>query len=280
MEHFGSPKFTGSKIWSEYAYAEKSLLIPDDQVTYNSFHCHNDLLEITVVAGIFTVLLFAGIIAGFLSLAFKSKGIEAETVVASAFAIICFLVVSMIDSRLLSFPDNILFWQFAAFIPLALGACGDDQKTDKLPMLSWVPLLAPLSVLIGGLIFLNSDSNPSNRTYGVWNWGLPSCNGGWLFAREAQFVIPPDEKLKSLVFQMPSDDNHEKIDISIMIDGIMVANKEIGKNEKYYFNLERFRRPDHWILVSIQSDHWTGRGALGTPFGVKPYAISMAKVRE
>ena len=280
MEHFGSPKFTGSKIWSEYAYAEKSLLIPDDQVTYNSFHCHNDLLEITVGAGIFTVLLFAGIIAGFLSLAFKSKGIEAETVVASAFAIICFLVVSMIDSRLLSFPDNILFWQFAAFIPLALGACGDDQKTDKLPMLSWVPLLAPLSVLIGGLIFLNSDSNPSNRTYGVWNWGLPSCNGGWLFAREAQFVIPPDEKLKSLVFQMPSDDNHEKIDISIMIDGIMVANKEIGKNEKYYFNLERFRRPDHWILVSIQSDHWTGRGALGTPFGVKPYAISMAKVRE
>jgi O-antigen ligase len=280
MEHFGSPQFTGSKFWSEYAYPEKSLLIPDDQVTYNGFHCHNDLLEIAVGAGIFTLLLFAGIIAGFLSLAFKPQGMGVEACVASAFAVICFLVISMFDSRLLSFPDNILFWQFVAFIPLALASSGADQKTKKLPLLSWMPLLAPLSVLIGGLIFLNSDGNPTNRTYGVWNWGLPSGNGGWLLAREAQFVIPPDEKLKSLVFQMPSDDNHEKLDISIMIDGIRVANESIGKTDKYYFNVDRFRRPDHWTLVSIEADHWTGTGALGTPFGVKPYAINMEKVRE
>lgn len=273
MEHFGSPAFSGSKIWSEYSNAERSLSVPDDQVTFNGFHCHNDLLELAAGAGLPTALLFMGIVAALIWLGLRQDAGEIAS--ASAFALICFLIVAMIDSRLLSFPDNLLFWQFGAFISLA--------SLGKEPVSSWprwIPVLAPLAVVLGALAVFSTGTLPGNRTFGVWNWGLPSGDGGFLLAREAQFVIPPDETVKSLVFRQPDGCAHPQVSLRVLVDGHEVAAGMIGPTDQMSVELGPIRKPGHWTLVRTQVDQWSGRGALGSPVGVKPYAISIRKVRQ
>lgn len=281
MEHFGSPEFTGSKIWSEYEHAERSLAIPDDQVTYNGFHCHNDLLEMAAGAGLLTLGLFLFLIASLVSKALQGSSADtADPVSGSAFALLCFLGFSMIDSRLLSFPDNLLFWQFAAFVPL-LGFPETTRKyLEPAGKTVLLPLLAPVSVIACGSLLLLSGTLPANRTYGVWNWGLPSGDGGFLLAREAQFVIPPDENLTKLVFRMPGNSGHQEMAIKVAIDGREAAVARLGQEGELIVDVTAFRAPDHWTVVKIVADHWAGRGALGTPFGVKPYAFAMRKVRN
>jgi hypothetical protein len=137
-----------------------------------------------------------------------------------------------------------------------------------------------LSVVVGGSALLLSGSLPSNRTFGVWNWGLPSGDGGFLLAREAQFVVPPEEKLKALVFSTPGGTGQKEANLCVWIDGQEATSGRIGPGEELSVNMEAFRHSSQWVLVRIEADHWAGRGALGTPFGVKPYAIAMHKVRE
>ena len=278
MEHFGSPEFCGSKFWSAYAEAERAL---EDQVTYNGFHCHNDVLEMAAGAGLPTAGLFVFLVAFLVSAGIAGRSEESDELTAgAAFALLCFLGVSMIDSRLLSFPDNLLFWQFAAFIPL-LAVPGTSPKS---PSSDWkvvvLPFLAPVSVIVGGAFLLFSGMLPSNRTYGVWNWRLLSGDGGFLFAREAQFVIPPDEELKALVFRMPENSGQNEMNLQVTVDGREVATKRLAPDGEFRMDVGPLRQPGRWTVVKLEADRWAGRGALGTPFGIKPYAFAMRKVRK
>ncbi len=281
MEHYGSRDFPGSKIWSEYAHAERSLAVPDDQVTYNGFHCHNDILELAAGAGMPVALLFILLVGTLVALGLRVvPASDPNPALAGAFAIVCFLLVSLIDSRLLSFPDNLLFWQFAAFIPMSVFPVSPGETSSRAKKWSFLPALAPLSVIVGGSALLLSGSLPSNRTFGVWNWGLPSGDGGFLLAREAQFVVPPDEDLKALVFSVPGGNGPKEIALHVRIDGREAASARIGSGRELCVDMESFRHSGQWVLVKTEADRWAGRGAFGTPFGVKPYAIAMHKIRE
>ena len=53
----------------------------------------------------------------------------------------------------------------------------------------------------------------------------------------------------------------------------------VSRNNDVYLPVPPPENQIEWRKVKIITANWAGRGALGSSFGVKPYAIAMKKVR-
>jgi|GEM_PF-3552214 len=277
---FGPSGFTGTQRWN--VYSDPSLEGGNHalMLTYNSYHAHNDFLELAVGCGIPSLLVFIGILAVLFLLSLRKRSRTAEAAgpaFPAGVALATFLIVACFDSRLLSLPDSLLFWQFALLAASGSAVCGFGSRMGKV---ACAAILAPITVLIGGVWTLAAGTLPGNLTFGVWNWHWTDANGAFLLARESQFLIPPEEGLKALVFRIPEGSGLEELNIRVAMDGVEVEAGRITPESSLVVEVGNYRQPGAWTVVKTQADRWAGRGALGTPFGVKPYSTAMHKVRN
>ncbi len=274
LEHYGDPAFVGSKQWPAYMFAEKHAWVPGEQATFNGFHSHNDVLEMAAGIGIPSTVLFLFLVGALIVAGWRADFRIAPLATASAFALLCFAMVAMIDSRLHSFPDSLLFWQFAGILAIAVGA-GEFESPKWVPIL---PALAPVFVVAGAVIAFATGALPGDRTFGVWNWRLPEQESGFRLAKEAQFVVPAEEPLSGLRFRLPEKFVAPSTHLRVEVDGVSMFDGVLengpGVTLPWPSNETGHRR-----IVRVEVSGWAGRGTLNTPFGVKPYAVILEKVR-
>ena len=139
--------------------------------------------------------------------------------------------------------------------------------------------MMPLLYGIGCAVVLLGNYLPADRTYGVWNWKMRDSQGHFLIAKESQFLIPPFEEIEGLAFKLPEDFDGLDSTVAIQVNNRQVFDFKVSKYEETYFSIAPLRTPGEWTKVKILGKKWAGRGALGSPLGVKPYALVMRKVR-
>lgn len=277
---FGPAGFTGTMRWDTYSDPSLENCNPALLLTYNSYHAHNDFLELAAGCGLPTAFLFIGILGALFFSAFGKRAGDMQPkdfAFPAGAALATFLIVACFDSRLLSLPDSLLFWQFALVAATGSGKWNSCARLGKTAM---VAVLAPLAVLLGSIWTLAASNLPRDLTFGVWNWHWTDADGAFLLAKESQFLIPPEEKLKTLVFRIPKNCGLKELNLRVVIDGVEAGSGRITPEANLSVAVENLRRPGGWTVVRTETDRWVGRGALGTPFGVKPYAVAMQKVRE
>lgn len=286
MEHYSSYGFIGSKRWGAYADPVESTLdamFPQD--SFNGYHAHNDFLEIATGMGIPTALLFATVFVGLLWIGWavvkrKSNSSEARLFGCGAlFAFAGYAFVGLIDSRLASFVDSVIFWQLGAAV-VAVALAQDCLSSGKTPS-TWpfLALAAPALLLVGAIITMATGSLPQNQSYGIWNWHLQEGKDAFLLAREAQFVVPPEERLEALEFRVPKAAGFEAMNLVVLADRRVVFDGVVSTEKPANITLTNIHKLSEWPVITVRSECWAGRGALGTPLGMKPYAVQMRKIR-
>lgn len=286
MEHYSWYGFIGSKRWGAYADPVESTLdamFPQD--SFNGYHAHNDFLEIATGMGIPTALLFATVLVGFLWIGWavvkcKSNSSEARLFGCGAvFAFAGYAFVGLIDSRLASFIDSVIFWQLGAGIvavALSQSYCASSKVSS-----AWhsAALAAPALLIIGAITTMGTGNLPRSQSYGIWNWHLQEGEDVFLLAREAQFVIPPEERLEALEFRVPKSAGFEAMNLLVLADQKVVSDVVISTEKPANVNVTNIRKLSEWPVITVRSERWAGRGALGTSLGIKPYAVEMRKIR-
>ena len=273
LESFAPEGFFGSKILADYQNPQAGDLDdPLSQTTFNGLHAHNDLLEMAADLGVPSALLWLAFV-----LVLMATGIVAlkkggnPTAVAVTFCLAGFSVVAGIDARLLSFQDSVLFWQMGAFGVSAL-AMTNPQGVAKA---AWVSLFAPVALAVG--MVLAFGNLPASRSYGLWNWRLRDEKGGFLLAKNSQFLIYPNEAGTTLAFHMPADCLRPTLQLMVAVDHQKAVETTLLPGGVFRFPLPDFPTMDRPLVVTVQANAWCGRGALGSGIGVKPYAIAMKK---
>jgi O-antigen ligase len=280
--HFAVNGFLGTLDWN--IYIDPSIR-NEWFSTHNAYNAHGDLLEIAVSTGLTGSVLYLGIYFFLLLLTCKSSTsvlTKGRSLATGVFvALLAYGVFSQADSRIVAFPGTMFFWQFVALgiavTSSAKPTPGPEPKWKWLPVL---PALAPLFMLAGGAWTLWSGSLPSDRTHGVWNWHIRDSQGNFLLAREAQFVIPPFEKLEALAFRQPQDSTRQEQDLVVRVEGgaqPLEQKLTITKDAETILVLPP-RAGSAWGKVSVIAETWAGRGLLGSPLGVKSYSFAMRKI--
>lgn len=282
QDRFAVRGFYGTLDWRRYS--NPPVLHADNATApgtcYNAYYAHNDLLEVATGSGLPSAALLA-VIGGVAVLAgIRPPGnpsAEASLARAGAWALVAFVPISFLDSRLLYFANSVLFWQFAAVCFAAPAAAGGFLA---LPKRAWLtPLAVPATFVAAAVVIGAFGLFPANRTYGVWNWRQQTPQGHFLIAREAQFLIPPQEKLDSLIFQIPWDAGEEGVNFRVQVDGRDVARRHLVGSQKFRLRLAPYRPAGQWTVVRVVADRWAGRGFLGTPLGAKFFSLSLRKLR-
>ena len=277
IPHFPIGGFLGGLNWSIYADPDSTYLFFS---THNFYNAHNDFLEIAVSMGFPGLLLFVTLLVFILLLTFNKspENSEFEKWVSSGIFLVflSYIAFASFNSMTTTFPGCIILFQF-----LALGVCVTTaQKTSNQIHKMWLwPAFVPFVLLIGAIWTLLNSSLPKNQSYGIWNWHMKDEKGAFLLAREAQFVVPPCEKLVALTFRLPEDAPKSESKILVLVDGKEVKEVSVNKSSETIFPLTRDYASSEWIRIQVNCMDWCGRGAFGSPFGVKPYAVAMRKIR-
>ena len=277
IPHFPIGGFLGGLNWSIYADPDSTYLFFS---THNFYNAHNDFLEIAVSMGLPGLLLFVTLLVFILLLTFNKspENSEFEKWVSSGIFLVflSYIAFASFNSMTTTFPGCIILFQF-----LALGVCVTTaQKTSNRIHKMWLwPAFVPFVLLLGAIWTLLNSSLPKNQSYGIWNWHMKDEKGAFLLAREAQFVVPPFEKLVALSFRLPEDAPKSESKILVLVDGKEVKEVSVNKSSETIFPLTRDYASSEWIRIQVNCMDWCGRGAFGSPFGVKPYAVAMRKIR-
>ena len=277
IPHFPIGGFLGGLNWNIYADPNSTYSFFS---THNFYNAHNDFLEIAVSMGLPGLLLFVTLLVFILLLTLEKnpENSELKTWVSRGIFLVflSYIAFGSFNSMITTFPGCIILFQF-----LALGVCVTTaQKTSNQIHKMWLwPAFAPFVLLIGAIWTLLNGSLPKDQSYGIWNWHMKDEKGAFLLAREAQFVVPPFEKLVALSFRLPEDAPKSESKILVLVDGKEVKEVSVNKFSETIFPLTRDYASSKWIRIQVNCMDWCGRGAFGSPFGVKPYAVAMRKIR-
>ena len=277
IPHFPIGGFLGGLNWNIYADPDSTYLFFS---THNFYNAHNDFLEIAVSMGLPGLLLFVTLLVFILLLTLEKnpENSELKTWVSRGIFLVflSYIAFGSFNSMTTTFPGCIILFQF-----LALGVCVTTaQKTSNQIHKMWLwPAFVPLVLLIGAIWTFLNGSLPKDQSYGIWNWHMKGEKGAFLLAREAQFVVPPFEKLVALSFRLPEDAPKSESKILVLVDGKEVKEVFVNKSSETIFPLTREYASSEWIRIQVNCMDWCGRGAFGSPFGVKPYAVAMRKIR-
>jgi O-antigen ligase len=193
------------------------------------------------------------------------------------FALAGFGLFSLFDSRLCQFNSAVPFWTFAAFgVAMTVSSKNADSKVSAL----WLwPVLAPLAILLAAPIQLAGGSLSRNRDYGTWNFRMKDGEGSLLLAKEARIFIPASDGVTALAFRLPKDAAKEMMEIQIAINGAQPQKLAVRKSDETFIPLDVAPDGGGLTQVTVVCEAWCGRGALGSPLGVKPYALAMRKIQ-
>ena len=277
--HFSWNGFLGTLDWRVYADVNAKPAL-SFLTTHNAYNAHSDLLEIGASTGLngLILLITIYIFSIFCILKkIKHSNCSEKGLLGGLFlALTGYFIFSQADTRITSFLGSCAMWQF-----IALGVCSTRSASTPIPVSTiWLwPAAMPFLYAICVAVVLGGNYLPGNRTYGVWNWNMRDSQGSFLLAKEAQFVIPPFEELEGLSFRLPEDSQSEELILDMQINDQKLSEFKVGKLNDSFIAISAYRKPGEWTKVTILCPEWCGRGALGSPFGVKPYALKMKKMR-
>jgi len=269
--------FLGGLNWDTYVNPDSPYLFYS---THNFYNCHNDFLEIIESMGIIGLLLFLIPLVFIFIITSNSSAIiciQKEMLYSGiAMCIISYVIFSSFNSMLTTSAGCIIFFEFLA---LCVCCTTDEKRSKPVPKLFLWPILLPICFFIGASWNLLYGGMPANRNYGIWNWHMRDEKNNFLLAKESQFVIPPFEKLDALAFSLPYDSQKTQAKILISVDGSKPTEVYIQKEREANLVLMKSSNPEKWTTVKVLCDSWCGRGAINSSLGVKPYSVSMRKIR-
>lgn len=279
LPHYSWNGFLGTLDWRVYADVNAQPARPF-WTTHNVYNAHSDLLEVAASAGLIGLILLLTIFIFSISSLFnklKENNCADRGLIGGLCLGLCgYIIFSQADTRIASFLGSCAMWQF-----IALGVC--STRTASLPIPAskkWLwPTAMPLIYAICVVVVLVGNYLPNDRTYGVWNWNMRDSQGRFLLAKDAQFVVRPFEKLVALTFRLPEDAPKSESKILVLVDGKEVKEVSVNKSSETIFPLTRDYASSEWIRIQVNCMDWCGRGAFSSPFGVKPYAVAMRKIR-
>jgi hypothetical protein len=185
-------------------------------------------------------------------------------------AIIAWLPMNLVDSRIMSPTDGILSWQF-----LAIGCATVAGSSNVIAVwgqrLGCKCLLAGAIVLSALTLFGPSVERVSaeHRIYGTHQWMRAVPDGFYAVAREARFSSTNLETGGRLVMRLP-EARRKTSKVRVRQDGREVSFVEILPGSEVVVNLAPTVGTS-WI--EIETDRWARRGFGGSLFGIEPEAL-------
>jgi len=245
------------------------------------FFAHSDYLDLLYSLGVAGVSVFVCFLI-FLLLVnafriFDSKSSELNIWAGLFFALLGFGLFSLIDSRLCQFNSAIPFWTFAA-VAVSVGTSAVPIQ-KRISLWGLWPVLAPLAILLVAPFQLASGEFARNRDFGTWNFRMKDAEGYYLLAKEARFFVPASDGITALAFRLPKDAPKEMMEIRIAINGAQPHKLMVRKSDETVIPLDVAAGGGGLTQVTVVCEAWCGRGALGSPLGVKPYALAMRKIQ-
>ena len=243
---------------------------------------HNDYLDLLYSLGIAGPLVFVCflfilmILTGFR--ASEEKHSHPNMAAGLFFALISYSLFCLFDSRLCQFNSAILFWAYAG-VAAALATPGVYAQKRISRWGLW-PVLAPLAILLVAPFQLASGEFMRNRDYGIWNFQLKDEKGYFLLAKEARFFVPVSDGIAALAFRLPQDSSMEKMEIRIAINETQPRTLAVMKSQETVIPFNVAAKGGSLTQVNVICEAWCGRGAFGSPLGVKPYALAMRKIQK
>jgi len=276
LEYYGDLSFIGKKLEDVYDHPEKDdgILSFYNPRTQNSFHAHNSFLQMASESGILAAIGLAALWIGAIFFGFcvlrEPVGANGRILaLISLLTIVCWLVPNLVDTRILSDTDGLIIWQFfACALPLT-------KSTRHLPVVFIVLVLGLLGYVFSpGQEFREQDA----RIFGIFNWTRKSPDQFYDLAAEAQFYARAEAPVRALVLRAPSN-QEGPVTVKIELDGLPVKNLVIQPGDISRVDLDYSpEKARYWIRII--SDRWAGRGALGTRFGLNPFALQIQRLYD
>ncbi len=194
------------------------------------------------------------------------------------FALMGFGLFCLFDSRLCQFNNSIPFWTFAAFG--VASTVSSRHGRGKVSALALWPILAPLSIALLAPWNVGGSARLQEQSFGTWNFGMKDERGYFLLANEAQFSIASSDGIEALAFRLPQNSPKEMMEIRIAINKMQPQTLMVRKSEETLMPLEPTEKVGGITQVKLICEAWSGRGAFGSPLGLKPYALAMRKIQS
>jgi|GEM_PF-6387323 len=252
-----------------------------DYHEFSYFFSHNTYLDILQSmglpsAGVYVCFLFFLLLISAFRI-FDRNPPEINMGAGLFFALAGFGLFGLFDSRLCQFNSAVPFWTFGAFgVAMTVSSRIADRKVSTWGL--W-PVLAPVAILLAAPFQLAGGSLSRNRDYGTWNFRMKDGEGSFLLAKEARVVFPVSDGVTALAFRLPKDAPKELMEIRIAINGAQPQKLAVRKSGETVVPLDVEAVGKGPAEVNVVSEAWCGRGALGSPFGVKPYALAVRKIQ-